>query len=128
MAGEFQEFTAELDREMEAFKGEIRETTQQIALDGYNGVVVRTPVDTGFARNSWFVDLGDGASRESNGGTSSAAEDAATIKSAPAFTPITIANGAEYIGVLENGHSQQAPNGMVSVTIAELRSKYRRVR
>lgn len=123
----YREFSAQLDREMEAFKGQIKETKARIALDGESSVKEKTPVDTGNALNHWFAEIGDGATREDNGGSGGPTVND-VLPQAGVFDAITIANGAEYIGALENGHSQQAPNGMVSVTLAELRSKYRRVR
>jgi len=128
MAGEYREFDMQLDREMEEMEGEILATSQEIALDAYSSVKEKTPVDTGFALNSWFIDLGDDASRDDNGGVDTAAQDTVTVMDAKPFQAITIANGAEYIGALEDGHSNQAPNGMVSVTLAEMESKYRRVK
>jgi hypothetical protein len=53
-------------------------------------IQARTPVDTGNARDGWNID-GD-----------------------------AIVNFVEYIQYLEYGHSQQAPNGMVRVTLAEV--------
>lgn len=127
MAGSYQQFSAELDAEMEAFEGKIRETKAEIALEGYSGVVEKTPIDTGFARNNWFAEVGDGATRETNGGSGGPSAAEAVVQS-DTYDAITIANGAEYIGVLESGRSQQAPNGMVEVTLAELQTKFRRVK
>jgi len=39
---------------------------------------------------------------------------------------ITIYNNLEYIEALENGHSQQAPAGMVAVSLAEFNIKLER--
>lgn len=124
----FAAFERELEVEMEReFRDRILEVTKQIALEGVSGVVKKTPVDTGYARASWYVDLGS-LQRESNEGRGSLAEAQAKIEQARPFQEIAIANGAEYIRALEQGHSQQAPQGMVDVTVAELRSKYRQVR
>lgn len=126
-AANFAAFERELEVEQEeTFKGRILDLTKQIALEGFSSVVEKTPVDTGFARNSWFIDVG-GLQRETNNGAGTAGE-AANVERAQPFQVITIANGAEYIGALENGHSQQAPVGMVDPTIATLRSKYREIR
>lgn len=126
MADSFREFRLQIDKEMQDLHDRVVELTRIIALDAYSSVKEKTPIDTGFARNSWFVDLGDGAFRSSNGGSDTTQQDVDRIKGSRPFQAITIANGAEYIGALEDGHSRQAPSGMVAVTISELESKYRR--
>lgn len=123
----FRQFEAELDEEVAQFRDAIGETRDRIVFEGFSRVVELTPVDTGFARNSWFVEAGDGATRQSNNGSGQPTP-SDVLPTTPAFQPVTIANGAEYINQLEEGRSDQAPNGMVSVTLAELRSKFRRVR
>lgn len=126
--GTFSEFERELNLEMEReFKGAILEITQRIAFDALNGVVNRTPVDTGFARNNWDVSL-DAEPATTVPAADPIGSGQGTIQQARPFQIIAIANGAEYIGVLEHGHSKQAPNGMVSVTLSVLESKYREVR
>lgn len=57
-------------------------------------IVERTPVDTGYAQSQWHLDT-DSSS-------------------------FTVSNQCEYIQYLENGHSQQAPTGMVAVTMNEV--------
>ena len=63
-------------------------------------VQVRTPVDTGEARKGW--------------------------KRAVVGDYIYWTNGVDYIRRLEYGHSKQAPNGMVRITLADLPAKARR--
>lgn len=123
----FREFQADLSREMQDMKKEIDEARTTLALEADAGVREKTPVDTGFAQNSWFAEVGDGATQDDNGG-SGGPRAAEAVAQSGAFDAITIANGAEYIGVLENGHSKQAPNGMVDVTIAELETRFRIMR
>lgn len=127
MADTFKEFERQLDLEQEReFAGGVLEITQRIAFDGLNGVVNLTPVDTGFAVNNWDVALG-GEPAATEPTADPVAAGMQTINQAQPFQIIAIANGAEYIGALENGHSQQAPNGMVGVTLSYLESKYREV-
>jgi len=40
---------------------------------------------------------------------------------------VWITNNVDYIEKLEHGGSQQAPQGMVSVTVAELRTMFKEV-
>jgi hypothetical protein len=74
----------------------------------FNAIIKRTPIDTGNAINGWWKAVGQVAT--SAGGTL----DKLTIKD-DAF----LSNNVEYIQRLEYGHSQQAPDGMVRLTIAE---------
>lgn len=76
------------------------------ATDAYTEVKSLTPIDTGFARSSWWMSLGE---------TGSPGQ---VVTSATLGDVIRVANGAEYIVPLEYGHSAQAPNGMVRVTLA----------
>jgi hypothetical protein len=75
-------------------------------------VILRTPVDTGFCRSQWqpsingFV-MGDAAT--------------VTLAAAQMIAGDTFAmtNNTDYVRRLEYGWSQQAPNGMVRMTLAE---------
>lgn len=97
---------------------------KRLALEGLRRVVQRTPVDTGRARGGWQVaaianDAAGGDPDPSGSSTVSAGLsiiDAITIP----FGTIVIFNNVEYIVFLEEGSSQQAPQGMVALTIAEL--------
>lgn len=68
-----------------------RDIAGKLAFDLQAGLKLRTPVDTGTARNGWDVDL--------------AGE-----------YPIVM-NNVEYIGYLNEGHSDQAPAGFVEAEI-----------
>jgi hypothetical protein len=78
----------------------------------------RTPVDTGFARSRW--------QRTNTGRTRPPSlergEHAPAVhnKGVTLGQTITVFDDAAYIEKLEYGHSQQAPHGMLRVTVAEL--------
>lgn len=102
-----------------------------LALKLLRGLVLRTPVDTGFARNNWQVTCG------SFGGDSpfpaennpdgtimrELQEIEKLVKKSGLSQIIYIWNSVPYIIYLENGHSGQAPDGMVQVTFAEIASE-----
>lgn len=97
---------------------------RRISLEALRKIVRRTPVDTGRARGNWQTSVGapvDGVLYvdDKSGGGAIARGDNATDGLKP-FTTVWIANNLPYIEPLENGHSQQAPAGMVGVTLAEL--------
>jgi hypothetical protein len=95
-----------------------------VGKDAPNTVVSHsgTPKKTGFARASWWKNIGSVGSHP-NQPTKGASV------SAPSLQPLGkiklnekayLANNAPYILALEYGHSQgQAPQGMVRITIAE---------
>jgi len=76
-----------------------------------------TPVDTGFAQNSWLVTLNRN-DQGTPGGNPPA--NSSFVNEYSLSEVAYINNGASYIGVLEDGRSNQAPNGMVSVVLPEV--------
>lgn len=109
------DFAADLEKAAEVLGVEsVREAAVTLALTLDKKIVEKTPVDTGRARANWFV--AEGAPRLTT--TESTAP-----SSRPALTGrsvIFITNSLPYIVPLEYGHSGQAPNGMVRISIAEV--------
>ena len=100
---------------------------KKVALDLLSGVVKKTPVDTGRARASWKVGVGSldpTVAAEGSGPPADAVIGAGESKIEAQKDPqrTWITNSLPYIGALENGHSNQAPQGMVAVTAAEVKS------
>ena len=83
-----------LNARLQGFESSVEDGFQDLSREAFNRIKTRTPVDTGRARDGW------------------------TISGTP--TDITILNEVPYIEFLENGHSRQAPNGMVRITLEEL--------
>jgi len=86
----------------------------------FNRIIEDTPVDTGFARASWWKAVGvvgehpSPPSKGSIGGLQRPLKGQVRLESS-----VFLANNTEYIERLEYGHSQQAPQGMVRVNLAE---------
>ena len=125
-----------------------------MALQGLNGVIYRTPVDTGRARGNWQTTVGEPASGSvdaldaSGDATKQAGE--RVIEGVPQFDVLWISNNLDYIDVLEHGlfdpadpgpskddrpgrlgrvlvsggYSVQAPHGMVGLTVEEIRTAF----
>lgn len=102
------------------------EVAYAISVGNEYGNPSGTPVQTGFARNSWYVEHGEmtvvGLPRPKEGswdvsGVSAVQKMVASIMSFAALgAPLHFVNGAEYTIFLEWGHSQrQAPQGMVGL-------------
>ena len=75
------------------------------ALKAFADVKLMTPVDTGQARNSWYIGYTERYFDGEVGSTSNIS--ILTPKDKP--QEIIITNGVTYIQFLNNGHSQQAP-------------------
>ncbi len=93
-------------------------------------VVLKTPVDTGRARGNWQVSLGQPAQGTVDRVGGAGAVTRATVEEArqrmkfpQPYAVIYITNNIAYILVLEGGWSQQAPVGMLAVSMEEMHGK-----
>ena len=88
---------------------------RQFCAEVSERVIERTPIDTGFARSQWQPGI--------NGDFSGAGDPFATVNLTAAQMragdTFTLMNHCKYIRRLEYGWSQQAPHGMVRITLAE---------
>ena len=108
-----------------------------------SGVVLMTPVDTGRARSSWHISIGNSPKPKNTRHRGQITASAASkMKSLGAYQTVWIASSLPYIHLLEyggypdpvargtwdrkmkkwvirssGGYSKQAPNGMVRVTV-----------
>ena len=76
-------------------------------------VMERTPVDTGFARNSWTLTKHKNYTDDNGLGEEK-------ILDFSLGESLYLNNGANYINKLEDGTSTQAPQGMVRITLPEI--------
>lgn len=97
-----------------------------LALEVVKRIVLRTPVKTGRARGNWNVGVGSPDSAYTDnidkGGWQTISRGHAIIGGSGEGQIIYITNSLPYILSLEHGWSEQAPAGMVSVTLAELQN------
>ena len=105
--------------------GNILAVFRKTIIDLYRRLSELTPVDTGRAKASWGLST-TGYSTEAPEGEYSYNEVEGVINgniSEFALTlhddQVTIYNNLEYMEFLENGSSQQAPHGMVALSLAE---------
>lgn len=101
----------------------------KITIDLDSAVVLGTPVDTGRARGNWFVSVGTPSSfvaydSEDKGGELALSRLRDTVAKTPLGSIIWFSNNLPYIVPLENGHSKQAPGGMVDVNVSRFQAKY----
>ena len=84
---------------------EVEKQLRAKALKAFADVKLMTPVDTGQARNSWYIGYTEKYFDGEVGSTSNIT--ILTPKDKP--QEIIVTNGVTYIQFLNNGHSQQAP-------------------
>ena len=104
--------------------GSIEKVIRKAFIDLYRSIVEKTPVDTGRAKASWGLSTHHTNDEASENMTP---EEAVQVVSdnISDFTfkaqddQVIIYNNLEYIEYLENGTSQQAPSGMVSLSLVE---------
>lgn len=102
--------------------------TADTVLITTNKLIDRTPVDTGAAKYHWFLralpDEKFDKNRTDKGGALPKARAKRDIKLFKIGHPLYIVNAAPYFKYLENGSSDQAPSGVVAITLAELDHVY----
>ena len=121
-------FDSDLNRFIKRTGLETDIVIRKIVLDAHKMVTRKTPVKTGRAKGNWNVSVSF-IDRSVNESATS------TPRGSPAIAPHLrkgdglkvnyIVNSLPYIRRLEYGHSKKAPNGMVRVTVNELRSYFK---
>jgi hypothetical protein len=122
------EFNAQLTQFARKIQVAPQKVVKKVAFQLFRRIIEKTPVDTGRARASWNASIGsinpavapEGQHPKS---ASALAAKAATVLAgygADGRLPVVwISNNLPYIGELENGHSRQAPAGMLKLSIME---------
>ena len=84
---------------------EIEKQLRAKSLKAFADVKLMTPVDTGQARNSWYI----GYTEKYIGGHEESSSNITILTPKDKPQEIIVTNGVTYIQFLNNGHSQQAP-------------------
>ena len=104
---------------------------RKIAIEMFKRIILKSPVDTGRFRGNWQLAIGSVPNGtlelDDKTGTATIAKGAATALGFNAGETIFFANNLPYARRLEEGYSQQAPNGMVALTIQEFQSVVSRI-
>lgn len=96
---------------------------RRIGLELISRIVKRTPVDTGRARANWqlqFNEVNDAEVFEQDPVSAALSK----LSNVGGLGTIYIFNNVPYIEALERGHSKQAPNGMVALSVAEVEAAF----
>jgi len=104
-------------------KGNLDLVVTRVTLDVFGRVIKRSPVDTGRFRGNWQFSVGAPASGTldnlDRSGTESVRKIASGIPKDAAGKVYYLVNNLAYARALENGHSGQAPHGMIGLTVME---------
>jgi hypothetical protein len=119
MAKQIRAFNLPLEKFAKALNLNLRTVVQRVALDAYTRITLRTPVDTGRARSSWQLSVKNPSGAVPPPGTY-AAPGPPDVSGITGEEEVWIASNLDYILPLEQGHSGQAPSGMVMITAAEI--------
>lgn len=105
----------DVEKEVDKFA---EKTTRANALDSIGKVKLATPVDTGAARNSWYIGYKESYYDESKGDTNPQSNiNILEPKDKP--QKIFVTNGVEYIKELNEGNSKQAPQKFIESVFEE---------
>ena len=117
--------TRQFDLNISAFVKKVgilpEKLVKSVAFDLFARVVKKTPVDTGRARSSWNIAVNKQDLSMKPEGLSSYPPARAGLLSVGPGDIVWTTNNLPYVGELENGHSWQAPLGMVAVSMEEVK-------
>lgn len=129
MAGQF---TIDLQRFAKKANADVKQAIRKITLEAFKRVILRTPVDTGRARANWSLSTGAPVTfsivGEDKSGSATLKKTSDGVMVWECTGGIFLSNNLPYIPVLEYGKddgtpgSNQAPNGMVRITVAEMQA------
>lgn len=124
------EFNREIERIGKTLPAEsIVAYHKKICLEFLARVIDKTPVDTGRARGNWQVTVNAKSSASldvtDKTGDATFAHGVGNLSALPPYAIVWVANHVHYISFLEEGTSQQAPDGMVKLTLNEMKLKYK---
>lgn len=125
-------FRTDIARIIAKDKEKLNVVVRKLCLELDKSMVLKSPVDTGRFKANWNVsfslpDLSTSESTDKSGGAT-IAKAQSELQNVKAGTKVYITNSLPYSYRLEyQGWSQQAPMGMVRVTLAEFDSTFKRV-
>jgi hypothetical protein len=133
------QFALDLRRAIDAAKGQQEGAIKKVVIDLFSDVIAKSPVDTGRFRGNWQCGINSrpagtvstvDKTPAGSGGGNTTAQMAVKVASANGAKEFWLVNNLPYAGVLEYGRangqpgSQQAPAGMVRISLAAFNAKY----
>lgn len=133
IAGNAANFSKSLESLCDYVNGSVEKVIRKACIDLYRKIVERCPVDTGRAKANWQISTtysdyvrGDNDGFSFNEIKTIVEDEISDFKFELHDDVVIIYNNLEYIEQLENGSSQQAPSGMVSVSLVEFTDHFNR--
>ncbi len=119
------QFEADLNKFFTALNVDYKLGIRKVALDIFEGVIARSPVDTGRSRGSWtvntyFPDPVVLPPRDEKLNPYPPPSFDLPTTSLNGLPDVYISNNLDYITYLEDGSSKQAKEGMLEVTVKEV--------
>jgi hypothetical protein len=127
------DFSLQLDKAKLDTDEKISDAIALIGMFCLRGVVRKSPVHTGRFRSNWQVSKNVprttelALTKENQGVTISRGARTIETFDLKNDSQLIIQNNVPYANRLENGHSKQAPDGMVALTINEAAQRYRNI-
>lgn len=122
------QFAIDLRRFGDVTRDQAKLIFQKIVLELDTAIVLGTPVDEGRARGNWFPTINTPSvavsDRKDKSGASTIAAAQGVATSLDLGDVAWFANNLPYILPLENGHSGQAPAGMVDLNLNAVAEHY----
>ena len=116
---------------MDYVDGSVGKVIRKASIDLYRDIVEQTPVDTGRAKANWALstveanpDIRDKDGYSANELAVIISGEISDFKFDITDGVVWITNNLEYIEQLEDGTSEQAPYGMVSVSLARFEAHF----
>src|SRR5690625_4297407 len=132
MANDLRSFRLQLDRAYERkVRQRVAQVTRWVALEALRRVILKSPVDKGRFKGNWQTALSvrpDGVLDVVDpSGSATLAEGSRNISQLRPYEVVYLAHNVPYARKLEDGHSQQAPQGVVAVSVAELQAFFNNI-
>lgn len=113
-------FTRDLKKFNKISMDNYRNVKRLSSFDLFSSIVITTPVDKGVLRNNWFADIGRGSTKTTTegdiGGQGTISEIERVLQGVDVVKDVFLTNNLPYAEPIEfDGHSAQAPTGMVRV-------------
>ena len=116
-------FSLQIEKWTEETQKRVTLAVRKIALDVFERIILKSPVDTGRFRGNWQVQIGSIPTGtleiDDKSGQVTVAKAQAEVLGVKAGDTIYLINNLPYARRLEYGWSNQAPEGMVRTTVAE---------
>ncbi len=113
---------SDIEKKVDDFEEGHSKLVRTYALEGFGRIIQSTPVDKGFARNSWHADIDKEPTSFRESSDKSGREAMSSVRSAAnSFSDrnseIYLTSNAPYMRKLNDGHSEQAPSNFIPLAM-----------